>query len=54
MGAPLSKLTFIKLQQGVFWKTIWDPTENPTFWYHEGMLLSSIVPKTNFSQIQYH
>jgi hypothetical protein len=51
MGEALLRLTPITLQQEVSWGPIWDPIKNPTFWYHEGMLLSTIIPETNLSQI---
>jgi hypothetical protein len=46
------RLTFVTLQQGVFWEPIWEPTKNPTFWYHERMLLSSTTLETDLSQTQ--
>jgi hypothetical protein len=52
MGELLLKLTSVTLQQGVFQEPIWDPTENPTFWYHEGMLPNSIDSKTDLSQTE--
>jgi hypothetical protein len=52
MGEPFPRLTPITLQQGVFQGPIWDPIENPAFWYHEGMLVSSTAPKTDLNKIQ--
>jgi hypothetical protein len=52
MGEPLLKLMFVTLQQGVFQEPIWDPTENPTFSYHEGMLPNSIDSETDLSQTE--
>jgi len=35
MGEPLLRLMLIMLQQIVSWEPMWEPIENPTFWYHE-------------------
>ncbi len=51
MGEPLSRLMPITLQQRDFQKPIWDPTKNPTFWYHEGMLPSLVILEINLNQI---
>jgi hypothetical protein len=51
MGQFFFRLTPVTLQQGVSWEPIWDVSENPTFWYHEGMLPSLAVLKSNLNQI---
>jgi hypothetical protein len=51
MEEPFLKLTPGTLQQGVSWGPIWDPTENPTFCYHQGMLPSLAAQEINLSQI---
>ncbi len=54
MGAPLLRLMPITLQQGIFWKPIWDATKNLAFWYHEGMLHNLAILETDLSQIWGH
>ncbi len=51
MGEPFLKIILVTLQQGVSQGPIWDPIENQTFWYHKGMLHSSLAQEINLSQI---
>jgi len=50
MGEPLLRLMLATLQQGISWEPMWEPTKNPTFWYHEGMQPTSVVLETNLSE----
>jgi hypothetical protein len=42
----------IKTELETSWESIWDPTKNKVFWYHDTMVTSPHAKKSEIGQLQ--